>query len=400
MATTYGKRGYSKKSGISQTMDNPFDDIDQVEHELSGLSSDNQEDAFGGMPPTDPGLLSGKLAQNEEEEQENILRPKYLKDFQGQSALKENLSIFIKAAKMRGEPLDHTFLIGPPGLGKTTLASIIANEMGAEIKMTNAPALDKPKDLAGVLTNITENSVFFIDEIHRLKPALEEMLYIAMEDFEIDWMIGQGPAARTMRIPIPKFTLIGATTKAGGVSRPLSNRFGIQLHLDYYNDQELTDIIRRSAKLLDVTIVPEALTMLAHCSRGTPRIANRLLRRLRDFASVLGDGVVTVDIVRQGLERMGIDHNGLNAQDLNVLRTIINYYEGGPVGLDTLAVALGEEPSSLSDYYEPYLIQKGYLQRTPQGRVVTSKAYALFGMKDTHRPAGGAVSNADQGLLF
>ncbi len=380
-------------------MTNPFDDIDQLEKELD-ISSHKDADTFPSASVSGVGLLSGKLKESEEEEQENILRPKLLKDFQGQEKLKENLGIYIKAAKMRGEPLDHTFLIGPPGLGKTTLASIIASEMGSEIKMTNAPALDKPKDLAGVLTNITENSIFFIDEIHRLKPALEEMLYIAMEDFEIDWMIGQGPAARTMRIPIPKFTLIGATTKAGGVSRPLSNRFGIQLHLDYYNEKELSDIILRSSKLLGVAIDKKALEMLARCSRGTPRIANRLLRRLRDYASVLGDGTITFAIVKQGLERMGIDENGLNAQDLHVLKTIITYYQGGPVGLDTLSVAIGEEPSSLSDYYEPYLIQKGYLQRTPQGRVVTQKAYALFGMQGNTRPSGGANANADQGLLF
>ena len=227
--------------------------------------------------------------QQEADKQENILRPKMLKDFQGQQRLKDNLAVFIQAARERKEPLDHTFLIGPPGLGKTTLASIIANEMGAEIRMTSAPALDKPKDLAGILTNVTEGSVFFIDEIHRLKPALEEMLYIAMEDFEIDWVIGQGPAARTMRIPLPKFTLVGATTKAGSVSSPLSSRFGITCHIEFYNETELASIIHRSAEIMNVHIDKDAITHLARCSRGTPRIANRLLRRLRDFSSVMGD---------------------------------------------------------------------------------------------------------------
>lgn len=337
--------------------------------------------------------------QNEDDKQENILRPKLLKDFQGQPQIKENLSVYIKAAKSRNEPLDHTFLIGPPGLGKTTLASIIANEMGSEIRMTSAPALDKPKDLAGILTNVTENSVFFIDEIHRLKPAIEEMLYIAMEDFEIDWVIGQGPAARTMRIPIPKFTLIGATTKAGGVSSPLISRFGINCHLSYYDDKELGAIIARSAKILSVRIDPDAVTELAHCSRGTPRIANRILKRLRDFAVVLGDGTITADIVRIGLQKMGIDNNGLEEQDRNILRTIITNYRGGPVGLDTLAIAIGENDSTnLEDFYEPYLIQQGYLQRTPRGRIVTSKAYAVVGLQEPKKEE--KRNNADQGFLF
>lgn len=334
--------------------------------------------------------------QSGDEKNENILRPKYLEDFQGQKQLKENLSVFIKAARERGEALDHTFLIGPPGLGKTTLASIIANEMHSEMRMTSAPALEKPKDLAGILTNVTENSIFFIDEIHRLRPALEEMLYIAMEDYEIDWVIGQGPSARTMRIPLPKFTLIGATTKAGAVSTPLSERFGITGHLEYYDPDELKSIILRSATILQCAITDDGASLLARCSRGTPRIANRLLKRLRDFAHVMkDDGTIDTEVVKFGLEKLGIDSNGLEKQDRAILRTIIEYYNGGPVGADTLSISVGEAVETLEDFYEPYLIQQGYLMRTPRGRMVTGKAYELLGLKDTRRE-----ENADQGLLF
>lgn len=337
--------------------------------------------------------LMSTAYQGDSDLQEISLRPRRLSEFQGQDKIKSNLEVFITAARERGEALDHVFLIGPPGLGKTTLASIIANEMGSDIKMTSAPALDKPKDLAGILTNVSKNSVFFIDEIHRLKPALEEMLYIAMEDYEIDWVIGQGPSARTMRVPIPKFTLIGATTKAGMVSSPLLSRFGINCRLEFYGENELGAIIRRSAEILSVKIEPEAVGLLALCSRGTPRIANRLLRRIRDFAEVKGRGVITPEIVRRSIERLGVDFNGLEEQDRNILRTIIEFYGGGPVGADTLSISVGEAVESLEDFYEPYLIQKGYLKRTPRGRMVTSKAYELLDIKENG-------NNAGQGFLF
>lgn len=338
--------------------------------------------------------LMSTAYQGDSDLQEISLRPRKLADFQGQDKIKANLEVFITAARDRGEALDHTFLIGPPGLGKTTLASIIANEMGADIRMTSAPALDKPKDLAGILTNVTENSIFFIDEIHRLKPALEEMLYIAMEDYEIDWVIGQGPSARTMRVPIPKFTLIGATTKAGMVSSPLLSRFGINCRLEFYDEKDLSDIIRRSASILNVKVEPDAVILLAKCSRGTPRIANRVLRRIRDFAEVKGSGVISSEIVHQSIKKLGIDLNGLEEQDRNILRTIIEYYGGGPVGADTLSISVGEAVESLEDFYEPYLIQKGFLMRTPRGRMVTPKAYELLNIKEDKN------KNVSQGFLF
>ncbi len=324
---------------------------------------------------------------------DDLIRPKFLSDFQGQKEIKENLHIFITAAKERDETLDHVFISGPPGLGKTTLASIIANEMDAEIKLTSAPALEKPKDLAGILTTIKEGSIFFIDEIHRLRPVLEEMLYIAMEDFQIDWVIGQGPAARTIRVPIPHFTMIGATTKAGKVAAPLYTRFGITTRIGFYSDEELQKIIHRSSRILDANIEDDAIILLSKCSRGTPRIANRLLKRLRDFAVVLGDGIITKDIVKQGLKRLGIDRQGLDDLDRKILETIIDFYGGGPVGADTLAISVGEAIESLEDFYEPYLIQQGYIKRTPRGRVVTEKAYALL-KKEKREP------DENQRLLF
>lgn len=330
--------------------------------------------------------------QTGDEENDLNLRPKLLDEFLGQSKVKENLSVFIQAARSRKESMDHLFLIGPPGLGKTTLAQITARELGVDFKVTSAPALDKPKDLAGILSTITEGSVFFIDEIHRLKPAIEEMLYIAMEDYELDWIIGQGAAARTVRIPIPKFTLVGATTKAGMVSSPLISRFGIVQRFNFYTEEELASIILRSSKILNVQVEDDAALLMASSSRGTPRVANRILRRMRDFAQVYSNGVITKDVVVAGLDKLEIDTLGLERYDREILLSIINNYGGGPVGAETLAISIGESVDSLEDYYEPYLIQCGLLQRTPRGRIVTEKARLHLGLEGS--------CYADQRLLF
>ena len=325
------------------------------------------------------------------DDQDSNLRPKMLEDFLGQETVKKNLSTFIQAARQRQEPLDHLLLIGPPGLGKTTLAQITAHELGVDFKVTSAPALDKPKDLAGILSTITERTVFFIDEIHRLKPAIEEMLYIAMEDFELDWIIGQGAAARTVRIPIPPFTLIGATTKAGSVSSPLRSRFGFIPRFEFYTHNELASIIKRSASILDVKINEDAALDLARCCRGTPRVANRVLRRMRDFAQIGGDGIITNEIVQAGLQRLEIDEIGLEKYDREILLSIINNFGGGPVGAETLAISIGESMDTLEDYYEPYLIQCGLLQRTPRGRTVTDKAYKHLGLSNVQKNNDNAL---------
>ena len=313
--------------------------------------------------------------KNNLDEDDFSIRPSKLDDFQGKKDLKENLSIFLQASLKRKEVLDHVFLSGPPGLGKTTLANIIALETGTEFKATSAPALEKPKDLIGILTKLGENAVFFIDEIHRLKPNLEEMLYIAMEDFKMDWVIGQGPGANTVEIPIKPFTLIGATTRPGSVSSPLYTRFGINIRLDLYLNEDLQNIINRSAKILKIKINEKACKLLSKCSRGTPRVANRILRRMRDFAQVLGNGVIDEKIIKKGLARLNIDELGLEKQDINILKTIIKKYNGGPVGGETLAISVSESMESLEDFYEPYLIRLGFIARTPKGRKATDLAY-------------------------
>ena len=330
---------------------------------------------------------------NMDEDNDLNLRPKFLTEFLGQTKIKDNLGVFIEAARTRNESLDHLFLIGPPGLGKTTLAQITARELGADFKVTSAPALDKPKDLAGILSTISERTVFFIDEIHRLKPAIVEMLYIAMEDYELDWVIGQGAAARTVRIPIPSFTLVGATTKAGMVSSPLISRFGIVQRFSFYEREELAAIIRRSAAILNVEADDEAAYVMADCSRGTPRVANRILRRMRDFAQILGNGRITKDVAARGLDKLEIDFLGLERYDREILRSIIENFGGGPVGAETLAISIGESVDTLEDYYEPYLIQSGLLQRTPRGRTATEKAYTHLGLQ-------GKYAHADERLLF
>ena len=355
---------------IDTTIDSDFDDAMNLAAQTAGQTH----------------IVRADVA-SDDDAQEGSLRPQLLDEFLGQRAIKENLSVFINAAREREDPLDHLFLIGPPGLGKTTLAEITAHELGADFKVTSAPALDKPKDLAGILSTITPRTVFFIDEIHRLKPAIEEMLYIAMEDFELDWVIGQGAAARTVRIPIPHFTLVGATTKAGMVSSPLISRFGIIQRFNYYSHEELAAIIKRSAGILNCTVDDDAALLMASCSRGTPRVANRVLRRMRDFAQVYGNGRVTRAIAEDGLTRLGIDALGLEKYDREILLSIIKNFGGGPVGADTLAISIGESMDTLEDYYEPYLIQCGLLQRTPRGRVVTPKAYEHLGVQPgTQKP--------------
>ena len=317
--------------------------------------------------------------QMTEKEQDNALRPLCFADFAGQSKVVSNLRIFVQAARMRGESLDHVLLFGPPGLGKTTLSNIIANELGVGFKVTSGPVLDKPGDLAGLLTSLEPNDVLFIDEIHRLSPVVEEYLYSAMEDYRIDIMIDKGPSARTIQIDLNRFTLIGATTRSGLLTSPLRARFGINCHLEYYDADVLAGIVARSAGLLGVEIDSKAAGEIARRSRGTPRIANSLLRRVRDFAQVEGDGRIDLDIANYGLEALNIDTYGLDQIDNKLLTTIIDKFKGGPVGLNTIATAMGEDPGTIEDVYEPYLIKEGFIKRTPRGREVTELAYRHLG---------------------
>ena len=321
-----------------------------------------------------------------EDAQEGSLRPKTLAEYIGQEKAKDNLSVFIQAAKMRHEPLDHVLLHGPPGLGKTTLAGIIAQEMGVNIRINSGPAIEKPGDLAALLTNLNEGDILFVDEIHRLNRSVEEILYPAMEDYAIDIIVGKGPSANSIRLDLPHFTLIGATTRAGQLSAPLRDRFGVTLRLELYTPEELMKIVTRSAGILGCSIMPEGAYEIARRSRGTPRIANRMLRRVRDFADVRADGVITKDVADEALCALEIDHLGLDPIDRRMMTAIIENYNGGPVGLETLAATIGEESITLEDVYEPYLMQLGFLTRTPRGRCVTQKAY-----QHLHRPVPGGL---------
>jgi Holliday junction DNA helicase RuvB len=325
---------------------------------------------------------------DEDQQWEPTLRPRLWEEYIGQEKVKENLRVFIEAARARREPLDHVLLHGPPGLGKTTLAYLIATELQVGIRATSGPVLERPGDVAAILTNLEDRDVLFVDEIHRMNRVVEEILYPAMEEFQLDLVIGQGPHARTIKLDLPRFTLVGATTRAGLLTAPLRSRFGVLHRLDYYSDEEICRIILRSAKILGVEISPEGAAELAGRSRGTPRVANRLLRRIRDFAQVLADGVISEELAHMALERLEVDERGLDDMDRRILQTLIEKFDGGPVGLETLAVAVAEEKDTIEDIYEPFLIQAGFLARTPRGRTATRLAFDHFGIAPRTRPQG------------